>query len=1366
MQIACGRAKSWVIAIILLSFTCVSAVAQTIIHVPADSPSIQDALFSANDGDTVLVSPGRYFGGIFFPDRNITLQSTDGPAVTIIDGGSGGPAVNFNFLQSQHIVLKGFTITNGFGFNGGGGILIQGSSPTIDGNIITANQGCGGGGIATVQSSAIIRNNVISNNMSANCFPPQGGGGVRIVGSGNVQLLNNIITGNQQQNGGDGGGVMADQFANALISGNIIQGNSAGGNGGGVVIGSSPVLLNNVITGNTASQGGGVYAFANQGQPAFVNNTIADNSAGVGTQLYIDAADGNVEIANNLLIDFTGSGAVFCGSTSGQIPVFNHNDVFSVQSSTGAAAPAYTGACPDTTGTNGNLQADPNFVDHVGGNFHLQPGSVALDSGDNLAANLPVTDVEGNPRLAASNSATCSGIVDLGAYELVAATNGSAFLNPNSVLFGSQFIGAPSSPQPLTVFAFSGCVQIASIQTTGDFQQTNNCAVMSSGASCTIEVTFNPLTPGLRNGTLAINTTTPAAPALTASLSGQGQNSGSASPSALNFGNQLVGQPSAALSVNVFSSFSLPPMQLTSPVVITGDFSQINDCAGFSFVPNPCTVTVIFTPVSAGPKSGTLTISTTQGVYIVPLSGNGASAVPSLSPATLNFASQIIGTTSPAQTITLTNDGTADLEVQSFTTSAGFIVQPVTCFGSLAPGVNCTYSAVFAPFTNGDAAGTFTLQTNGGTATVALSGTGTQPIVSLSPQVLNFIAPPVGTVSGPQTVTVTNVSGGQVQITSISATNNFFATSACPSALDLNASCTIDVVLAPNSAGPYAGVLTIATNLGNVDAVLTSSDGHQTLHVPADFPTIGSAIVAAQNGDTVLVSPGTYFEQLNFQGKAITVASVSGPGVTVLDGQGFQQPVQMFNNETPQSVLKGFTITHGNGNGIALFGASPTIEENIITANNGCNNVAGISSFSGSPVIRHNTITNNVDQCGFSSQGGGIFINGNQFNASASAARTQILNNTITGNQTSFQGGGGIAITGAGNALIQSNTIENNSTAGNGGGIYIENGSIADIVQNLIDNNTAAVGGGIHQTLASSFSGPLMLNNTVANNSAGSGAEVFIDGADGNIAFTNNLLIDSSTAGAIFCGSSSGQVPTFVRNDVFSQGGAAYSGACQNGGPGNFGNLNVDPQFASPANGNFHLQTTSPAIDAGLNANGLPDVDLDGNGRIGPGNAGTCLGSVDLGAYELQLFATGTTFVQTSADLGSTPLGSNFNNVFIPVSVLGCVQLSSAKTTGDFQQTNVCTTGLSNSTSCSIQVTFTPTAPGPRKGTLTLNFGSTSPAKTVDLTGNAFLLSLPSSPSSVVFPDQLRADKQCESAGYDLRQHATTAAGKCSLGQW
>ena len=74
------------------------------------------------------------------------------------------------------------------------------------------------------------------------------------------------------------------------------------------------------------------------------------------------------------------------------------------------------------------------------------------------------------------------------------------------------------------------------------------------------------------------------------------------------------------------------------------------------------------------------------------------------------------------------------------------------------------------------------------------------------------------------------------------------------------------------------------------------------------------------------------------------------------------------------------------------------------------------------------------------------------------------------------------------------------------------------------------MGGGVHQTSAFFFPGSLMLNNTVANNSAASGVEVFIDGQDGNIAFTNNLLIDSSSAGAVFCGFTSGQVP-----DLFAQ---------------------------------------------------------------------------------------------------------------------------------------------------------------------------------------------------------------------------------------
>ena len=57
-----------------------------------------------------------------------------------------------------------------------------------------------------------------------------------------------------------------------------------------------------------------------------------------------------------------------------------------------------------------------------------------------------------------------------------------------------------------------------------------------------------------------------------------------------------------------------------------------------------------------------------------------------------------------------------------------------------------------------------------------------------------------------------------------------------------------------------------------------------TIHVPGDQATIQGAINVANNGDTVLVAPGTYYENINFNGKAITVTSSGGPSVTIIDG--------------------------------------------------------------------------------------------------------------------------------------------------------------------------------------------------------------------------------------------------------------------------------------------------------------------------------------------------------------------------------------------------------------------------------------------------------------------------------------------------
>lgn len=98
--------------------------------------------------------------------------------------------------------------------------------------------------------------------------------------------------------------------------------------------------------------------------------------------------------------------------------------------------------------------------------------------------------------------------------------------------------------------------------------------------------------------------------------------------------------------------------------------------------------------------------------------------------------------------------------------------------------------------------------------------------------------------------------------------------------------------------------------LSCVLSVVTLS-AQTTIHVPADQATIQAAIDAANNGDTVLVDPGTYFENMNFNGKAITVTSSGGAAVTIIDGGKNGSVVSFHNSETLKSVLNGFTLQNG-----------------------------------------------------------------------------------------------------------------------------------------------------------------------------------------------------------------------------------------------------------------------------------------------------------------------------------------------------------------------------------------------------------------------------------------------------------------------
>jgi Right handed beta helix region len=387
-----------------------------------------------------------------------------------------------------------------------------------------------------------------------------------------------------------------------------------------------------------------------------------------------------------------------------------------------------------------------------------------------------------------------------------------------------------------------------------------------------------------------------------------------------------------------------------------------------------------------------------------------------------------------------------------------------------------------------------------------------------------------------------------------------------------------------------------------------------TLHVPQQYPTIQSAIDAAAAGDTVLVAAGTYNEAIDFQSKAITVASESGAGSTIINGDGVGVVVTMNANAGEAPVLRGFTVRNGGPYGstdgaIDTSGGAALIENNTITANLFCGDGAVTARFSAA-TIRNNVISGNSQVlCSGGVGGAGVSIQG--------AGTVQLLNNLITGN-THTSEAGGVGLFGAGTPTISGNVIKDN-VGWIGGGMSIENVSDATITNNIIVENEGAQGGGIYLSVPYGDRGPLAVNNTIAANRANTGLAVYAVGFDMQAAFVNNILVGDGTASVFQCdGTYDPNPPTIRFNDVYNSGtGSAYGGICTDQTAVN-GNISADPSFVDAAGGNFHIRR-GPAVDSGTNS-GAPATDIDGDLRPLDGN-GDGIAIVDMGADEIPLSA-------------------------------------------------------------------------------------------------------------------------------------------------
>ena len=354
---------------------------------------------------------------------------------------------------------------------------------------------------------------------------------------------------------------------------------------------------------------------------------------------------------------------------------------------------------------------------------------------------------------------------------------------------------------------------------------------------------------------------------------------------------------------------------------------------------------------------------------------------------------------------------------------------------------------------------------------------------------------------------------------------------------------------------------------------------------------IQAAINAAVEGETVLVSNGVYATGGAFAAgltnrvaitKALTVQSVNGPEVTIIQGQG------------PMGTIEAVRCAYV-ADGAKLVG---------VTLKNGFTQYSSRNSGSGGGIYCDSSegIVSNcmlIDNSAFS-WGGGVF-GGTLYNC------------TLTGNSTVDYGGGA-----AGSTLYNCQLTQNSARMGLGGGAYNVTSSNCILTGNLAYHGGGAYSGTLHNcTLTGNDAdvgggadaGTLyncMLIGNKANYGGGAGAGTF---------YNCTLSGNSASQGGGVLGGTFYNCVIYYNTGSFGSNywGGTLNYSCTTPDPGGFGNITNDPHFVNAAAGDYHLQATSPCINAGTNQDWMIGAtDLAGNPRLYAG------GRVDMGAYEYQ----------------------------------------------------------------------------------------------------------------------------------------------------
>src|ERR1043166_549111 len=433
----------------------------------------------------------------------------------------------------------------------------------------------------------------------------------------------------------------------------------------------------------------------------------------------------------------------------------------------------------------------------------------------------------------------------------------------------------------------------------------------------------------------------------------------------------------------------------------------------------------------------------------------------------------------------------------------------------------------------------------------------------------------------------------------------------------------------------------------------TGNDGNSGINWALAKRSITNALAATAVGDQVWVASGVYTQRVTLPARVALYGGFNGTETTLAQRNWITNlsvvygtsagtvPALSINDGGPDTRLDGMVITGGHG----IFGG-------------------GISCVSAGPVIANNFRSHNTAD----GAGGVIYIFGF---LPTTGAQPILTNNTVYQNLAlgGNGSGAGVAVRG-GSPLIALNRVLNNLAAGNAGGIGCWKNCQGVIVNNIIEGNAAgvesgnsAIGGGLLASardidgtfVENAVSSPVIANNLIAANGAESGGGVALADAELGAARVVNNTIVANTGSGFFWDNTSptninnliafnsaglerfdGSLITLQNCDVYGNavmaGNTDYLGLSN--ATGSNGNISGDPVFANSPIGDFHLEPSSPCVNAGLTASILPGVpDLESNPRVqGSG--------VDIGAFE----SSGAILNVPTPVIHVSPSGNDSNN--------------------------------------------------------------------------------------------------------------------------